>query len=292
MYNNDPRKKFPTPSKGEHVQVFPGIEENMAIKPEFGKDLYRGSGRLADKTALITGGDSGIGRAVALAFAKEGASILISYLPEEEQDAQVTVSAVQEVGGEVICSPGDLRDEAYCREVVALAGKHFGAIDILVNNAALQKYFESFEEITAQDFQDIYKVNVVAPFLLTQAALAYMQPGSSIINTVSREEYEPSSLLIPCTSSKGALVTLTKSLAGELISKGIRVNAVAPGPVWTPWNTYGAPPEKLMKFGEKSLFGRPAQPMELAPVYVLLASDEASYITGEVYGVTGRQGVV
>jgi len=291
MHNTDPRKKFGKPGKNEHPQAFPGIEEEMQTKPEYGRESYEGSGRLAGKVALITGGDSGIGRAVAVAFAKEGADVVISHLPEETVDAEVTIAAIEACGTKALGVAGDLLDEDYCRDLVVQTHEEFGMIDILVNNAALQRYFNDIDDITAQDFEEIYLVNVVAPFILSQVAANYMHPGSSIINTVSIQAYEPSSLLLPYAASKGALVALTKGMAEELIDKGIRVNAVAPGPVWSPLNTHGSPPEKLKKFGEKSFFGRPAQPVELASVYVLLASEEASYITGEIYGVAGRQGV-
>lgn len=291
MKNSDPREKFPKPGKNEATQEFPGIEQQMNTKPEFGKDLYKGSGRLKGKAALVTGGDSGIGRAVAVAFAKEGADVVISYLPEEEEDARATMQVIEETGRTVIAMPGDLKDEAYCEDLVAGTVKELGKIDILVNNAALQKYFKSIDEITAEDFAAIYRVNVIVPFLLSKAAASRMQPGGTIINNVSIQAYEPSSLLLPYASSKGALVALTKGLAEELIEKGIRVNAVAPGPIWSPLNTHGSPPEKLKKFGEQTLFGRPGQPHELSPVFVLLASDEASYITGEIYGVTGGEGI-
>ncbi len=291
MHNTDPSKKFGKPGKKEHPQEFPGIEEEMNTKPEYGLHMYEGSGRLAGKAALITGGDSGIGRAVAVAFAKEGADVLISYLPEEEVDAKVTLDAIEACGQKAVGAPGDLLDEEYCKELVVQTCEEFGTIDILVNNAALQKYYNDLQEITSSDFEEMHFVNVIAPFILAQTATNYMHPGGCIINTVSIQAYEPSSLLLPYAATKGALVALTKGMAEELIEKGIRVNAVAPGPVWSPLNTHGSPPEKLKKFGEKSFFGRPAQPIELAPVYVLLASDEASYITGEIYGVAGRQGV-
>lgn len=287
----DPKEKYPKPGKDENPQNYPGMESDMVTKPAYGKDSYIGSGRLTGKVALITGGDSGIGRAVAIAFAKEGADVVIAYLPEEEVDAKEVIEQIKATGQKGIPLPGDLRDENYCNQLVADTVQQLGKIDILVNNAALQRYFKNLEEITANDFEEIYKVNVVAPFMLSQAAAKYMQPGGSIINTVSIQAYEPSSMLLPYAASKGAFVSLTKGLAEELIEQGIRVNAVAPGPIWSPLNTHASPPEKLKKFGENSAFGRPGQPIELAPVYVLLASDEASYITGEIYGVTGGQGI-
>jgi NAD(P)-dependent dehydrogenase (short-subunit alcohol dehydrogenase family) len=286
-----PKEKFGKPGKDEKPQKYPGSEAAMVTKPEYGKESYKGSGRLAGKAALITGADSGIGRAVAVAFAKEGADVMISYLPEEEQDAMETMDAMKSAGVKVASYAGDLEDEAFCKELVEQAVKQLGKIDILVNNAALQKYFKSVDEITGKDFAKIYQINVIAPFLLSQAAAQHMKPGASIINNVSIQAYEPSSLLLPYAASKGAFVALTKGMAEELIEKGIRVNAVAPGPIWTPLNTHASPPEKLKQFGEKSAFGRPGQPIELAPVFVLLASDEASYITGEIYGVTGGQGI-
>ncbi len=291
MKQDHPKEKYPKPGKKEHPQKYPGIEADMDTKPDYGKDSYKGSGRLSGKVALVTGGDSGIGRAVAIAFAREGADIALAYLPEEEADAKETTDVIKAAGKEVLALPGDLSKESYCKQLINKTVKEFGKIDILVNNAALQKYFKSIDEITAKDFEEIYKINVVGPFLLSQTAAEVMKPGSSIINTVSIQAYEPSSLLLPYATSKGAFVALTKALAEELLEKGIRVNAVAPGPIWTPLNTHASPPEKLKKFGENSTFERPGQPVELSPVYVLLASDEASYITGEIYGVTGGQGI-
>jgi NAD(P)-dependent dehydrogenase (short-subunit alcohol dehydrogenase family) len=289
--SNDPRYRFSKPGKSEQTQDRPGIEEDMVTAPEYGEELYRGSGRLKGKAALITGGDSGIGRAVAVAFAKEGANVVISYLPEEEEDAQVTIEVIKSEGQKAIALPGDLNDEHYCDNLIERTVKELGKIDILVNNAAMQKYFEDVEEITGKDFADIYRVNVIVPFLLSKAAAEKMKPGSSIINTVSILAYKASPLLLPYAASKSALVAVTKGLAEELIEKGIRVNAVAPGPIWTPLNTHGSPAEKLKKFGENTNIGRPGQPIELSPVYVLLASNEASYITGEIYGVTGGAGI-
>ncbi|MDB5237017.1 MAG: oxidoreductase [Parcubacteria group bacterium] len=291
MTNIDPKEKYPKPGKDEKPQEYPGLEAEMVTKPEYGKDTYKGSGKLEGKVALVTGGDSGIGRAVATAFAKEGADVLISYLPAEDADAQETIRVIEASGRKAFGVPADLRDEASCELLITRVVKEFGKMDILVNNAGLQRYFKTLDEITAQDFEEIYRVNVIAPFLLSKAASKQMKPGSAIVNTVSIEAYEPDFLLLPYASSKGAFVALTKGLAEELIKKGIRVNAVAPGPIWSPLNTHGSPPEKLQKFGEDSSFGRPGQPIELAPVYVLLASDEASYITGEIYGVTGGEGI-
>ncbi|MES2437121.1 MAG: SDR family oxidoreductase [Patescibacteria group bacterium] len=287
----DPKEKFPKPGKNEKPQNYPGLESDMVTKPDYGKDSYKGSGRLAGKAALITGGDSGIGRAVAVAFAKEGADVVISYVPEEEVDAQETLDVLKALGHKAIGIPGDLADESFCKKLVEHTHEELRKLDVLVNNAALQKYFKSIDVLTGNDFAEIYRINVIAPFLLSQAALKYMKPGGSIINTVSIQAYDPSFILLPYAASKGGFVALTKGLAEQLIEKGIRVNAVAPGPIWSPLNTHASPPEKLKQFGEKSAFGRPGQPVELAPVYVLLASDEASYITGEIYGVTGGDGI-
>ncbi len=291
MQNSDPKEKYPKPGKDEKPQEYPALEEQMVTKPEFGEDSYKGSGKLEGKSALITGGDSGIGRAVAVAFAKEGANVLIAYLPEEEADARETVRVIEANSGKAYTMPGDLTNESYCDQLIERTVKEFGRIDILVNNAGLQRYFKSLDEITAEDFEEIYRVNVIAPFLLSKAAAKHMEPGGAIVNTVSIQAYDPDFLLLPYAVSKGAFVALTKGLAEELIKKGIRVNAVAPGPIWSPLNTHGSPPEKMHQFGENSAFGRPGQPIELAPVYVLLASDEASYITGEIYGVTGGEGI-
>jgi len=287
----DPKTKFPKPGKSEKPQKYPGIEDNMVTKPVYDDASYKASGRLEGKRALVTGGDSGIGRAVAVAFAKEGADVAIAYLPQEEKDAKETIEVIDAEGRDHAAFPGNLTENEYCESLIENVVKELGGIDILVNNAALQRHFDKMEDITAEDFADIYRVNVIAPFLLSKAAAREMEPGSAIINTASIQAYEPSSMLLPYAASKGAFVALTKGLAEELIGNGIRVNAVAPGPIWSPLNTHGSSPEKLKKFGEKSKIGRPGQPIELAPVYVLLASDEASYITGEIYGITGGAGI-
>lgn len=286
-----PKEKYPKPGKNEEPQTYPGLEAKMKTWPDYGRESYKGCGKLEGKAALVTGGDSGIGRAVALAFAREGADVVIVFLPEENEDAEETLNEIKAVGKKGFGIAGDLQDLSFSKALVDQTIKELGKLDILVNNAGLQKHFGSLEEITAEDFESIYRVNVVAPFLLSQAASAQMKPGGSIINTVSIQAYDPSSILLPYASSKGAFVALTKGLAQELLEKGIRVNAVAPGPIWSPLNTHGSPPEKLKKFGENSLFNRPGQPVELAPVYVLLASDQASYITGEIYSITGGEGI-
>ena len=291
MSKQNPQKKYPKPGKNEKPQQYPGLETKMNTKPVFGEDRYQGSGRLKDKVAIVTGGDSGIGRSVAVAFAKEGADVVISYLSEEKKDAEKTLEAIKTTGQKGLAIVADFRKLSHCEKLIKKTVDAFGRIDVLVNNAAIQRNFEDIEEISAKDFEEIYRVNVVAPFLLSQAAISHMKPGSSIINTVSIQAYDPSFILLPYATSKGAFTELTKGLAEQLIKKGIRVNAVTPGPIWSPLNTHASPKSKLKKFGESTLIGRPGQPIELAPVYVLLASDEASYITGEIYGVTGGQGI-
>ena len=292
MASIHPKEKFPKPGRDEHPQQYPGVEANMQTRPEFGEISYKGSGRLTGKNALVTGGDSGIGRAVAVALAKEGADVAIGYLPEEEEDARRTRAIIEATGRTCSLFPGDLRNSSYRDSLIPRVSEIFGgSLDILVNNAAIQRYFKDIQDIRAADFEEIYLVNVVAAFVLSQQAVKVMKPGASIINTVSIQAYDPSSILLPYASSKGAFVALTKGLAEQLLDKGIRVNAVAPGPIWSPLNTHGSPVEKMKQFGEQSAFGRPGQPVELSPVYVLLASDEASYITGEIYGVTGGEGI-
>ena len=287
----NPKTKFKAPGKTEQKQDYPGSEADMVTKPDYGETSYKGSNKLAGKAALITGGDSGIGRAVAVAFAKEGADVVLAYLPQEEEDAQETKRIVEASGRHAALAPGDLIDASYCEQLVVRTIAEFGKIDILVNNAGLQKYFKTLDEIEAGDFEQIYRINVIAPFILIRAAASQMKPGSTIVNTVSVEAYEPDFVLLPYAVSKGAFVALTKGLSEELIKKGIRVNAVAPGPIWTPLNTHGSPEEKMKKFGENTAFGRPGQPVELAPTYVLLASDDSSYTTGEIYGITGGAGI-
>ena len=282
----DPRETAPKPPYPEQRQQFPAIEAEMQPRPDYGATTYRGNGRLTGKAALITGGDSGIGRAVALAFAREGADVLISYF-NEDVDAQETVRVVEEAGRRCVAVPGDIRDEAHCQHLVDRTVEAFGQISILVNNAAYQMSYKSIQEITADEFDRAMKTNLYATFFLSKAALAKMKPGSSIINTSSVETYQPLNILLPYATTKGALVTFTKGLAKEAIKQGVRVNAVAPGQVWTPLIPMSMPIEDVKTFGDTTPIGRAAQPAELAPVYVLLASQEASYVTGEVWGVAG-----
>jgi NAD(P)-dependent dehydrogenase (short-subunit alcohol dehydrogenase family) len=282
----DPKQVEPRPPFPKQSQEPPGSDEKLEPKADHGEQSYRGSGRLSGRSALITGGDSGIGRAVAIAFAREGADVLISYL-DEERDAQETERWVREAGRKAVRVPGDIRDEGHCKKLVQRAFDEFGRLDILVNNAAFQMTHESIEEFSSEEFDRTFRTNIYAPFFLCKEALPRMKPGSAVINTASIESFDPAGYLLAYATTKAALAAFTKALAELAIKRGVRVNAVAPGPVWTPLIPSTMPQEKVEKFGKNTLLGRAAQPAELAPVYVLLASPEASYITGEVYGVTG-----
>jgi NAD(P)-dependent dehydrogenase (short-subunit alcohol dehydrogenase family) len=270
-----------------HKIEHPGRESDMPVAPDFGEATYRGSGRLEGKRALITGGDSGIGRAVALAFAREGADVVISYLPEEEDDAQETARVVQEAGRRCVTAPGDVREESYCRQLVERTVSELGGIDVLVSNAAYQMAIEGIEDLSTEQLLRTYYTNVFAAFWLCKAAVGHMQPGASIIVTTSIQAYQPSPSLLDYASTKGALLNFTKGLSQELAPKGIRVNTVAPGPIWTPLIPATMPAEQVEAFGSDTPIGRAGQPAELAPAYVFLASQESSYITGERIGVTG-----
>ncbi len=285
----DPTTQYPQPNFGEQKLEHPGLESEMDPKPDYGYATYRGSWRLEGKKAIITGGDSGIGRAVALAFAREGADVAIAYLSEHE-DAQETKRVVEAAGRGALTLPGDISDEAVCRSLVEQTVQRFGRIDILVNNAAFQgKAVEKFEELDAQRVEHTFKTNIIAMFHLVRHALPHMQPGGAIINVASIQAYQPSPQLLPYSTTKGAIVTFTKGLAQELTPKGIRVNAVAPGPVWTPLIPMSMPPEAAVEFGADGPIGRTAQPAELAPPYVFLASEESRYVSGEILAVTGGQ---
>jgi NAD(P)-dependent dehydrogenase (short-subunit alcohol dehydrogenase family) len=260
----------------------------MQPKPDYGYETYRGTGRLNGKAAIITGGDTGIGRAVALAFARECADVLISYLEEEEFDAQETAQVVEEARKRVVKVPGDIGDEAYCQRLIEEAVQQFGRIDVLVNNAAYQMYREGIQSISAEELEHTYRTNVFSMFFLCKAALPHMREGSSIINTCSIEADQPQPYLLDYASTKAAIVNFTKGLAMEVAQQGIRVNVVAPGPGWTPLIPATMPAEFVSQFGQQeSPMGRPAQPAELAPAYVFLASQESSFVNGETLGVTG-----
>ena len=266
----------------------PGLDADLAPKADLGEDSYRGSGRLTGRKALITGGDSGIGAATAIAFAREGADVALSYLPEEEEDAARIASILREAGANVATLPGDLRDPEYCRTLVAEAVGALGGLDILVNNGGKQIYQESLGDITDEQFDDTFKTNVYAMFWITKAALPHLPAGSTIINTTSIQAYSPSGMLVDYASTKATINAFTKGLAEQLAPKGIRVNAVAPGPIWTPLQpSDGQPQEKIDQFGEETPLGRMGQPAELAPAYVFLASAESSYVLGETLNVNG-----
>jgi NAD(P)-dependent dehydrogenase (short-subunit alcohol dehydrogenase family) len=285
--SRDPRKSEPQLPFPQQQQQAPGSEAELQPRADHGERTYRGHGRLVGKAALITGGDSGIGRAVALAFAREGADVMIAYLDEYE-DAQTTVKLIEEAGQTAEAMAGDVQDETHCQRLVQRAQEKFGKLDVVVNNAAYQEAAEAIEEIGSEVFDRTFRTNVYAMFYLCKAAMPHLQPGASIINTASIQAYDPSEALLPYAATKGAIINFTKSLAKQAMKRGIRVNAVAPGATWTPLIPQtGFTDEKVQQFGKDSVLGRPAQPVEIAPVYVLLASDEASYITGEVYGVTG-----
>jgi len=285
------QKQEPTPPYSEQQQAPPGLESEMDPKPDYGEDSYRGSGKLQGKVAIITGGDSGIGRAVALAFAREGADILISYL-NEDSDANETVRIVEKEGRKCFAIAGDIQQELHCQNIVEQARREFGKVDILVNNAAFQMTRENIEEIPSEEFDRTFKTNVYAMFYLCKAAIPHMQPGSAIINTCSINASEPKPKLLAYSATKAAIVNFTGGLAQSVAEKGIRVNSVAPGPVWTPLIPSTMPKEQVAEFGQKYPIKRAAQPAELAPVYVMLASEEASYISGAIIPVTGGQPVL
>jgi NAD(P)-dependent dehydrogenase (short-subunit alcohol dehydrogenase family) len=286
----DPRRQHPQPdTEGEQLE-HPGTTQDMDERPDHGEESYRGSGRLQGKKAVVTGGDSGIGRAVALALAREGADVLIAYLESEDTDAQQTVKLVQDAGRRVVTVPGDLREEPQCQRVIDRAVAEFGQIDILVNNAAYQMAQPGgIEDITTDQFDRVLKTNLYAMFWLCKKAVPHMPAGSSIINTSSIQAATPSPELLDYATTKAGIVNFTKGLATMLADKGIRVNSVAPGPIWTPLIPAPMPAEKIETFGQQTPLGRVGQPAEVAPAYVFFASQESSYITAEVLAVTGGQ---
>jgi NAD(P)-dependent dehydrogenase (short-subunit alcohol dehydrogenase family) len=275
----------------EPQQQPPGSTQQMSRQPDHGEDSYRGSGRLTGKRALITGGDSGIGRAAAIAFAREGADVAISYLSEDE-DARDTAALVEKAGRRAVLIPGDLTSREHCRTVIDRTISELGGLDVLVNNAAFQMTHETVEEITDEEWQHTFDTNITAMFRLVQAALPHLGEGASIINTSSVNYDQPKPTLLPYATTKGAIANFTAGLAQMLGSRGIRVNAVAPGPIWTPLIPSTMPPEQVEEFGKNTPLGRPGEPKEVAPVYVLLASDEASYISGAVVPVTGGKPIL
>lgn len=286
--DKDPRQQEVKTPFPKQEQKHPGSSKDLEPKPDYGEKAYKGNNLLKDRVALITGGDSGIGRSIALAYAREGADVLISYLNEDE-DARETERLVRDAGRKAMCLPGDIGDEDHCQKLIEHAFDEFGKLDILINNAAYQMSQESIEEFSSEQFERVFRTNVFAMFYLCKAALPRMKAGSSIINTTSIQAYDPSPMLLDYASTKSAIIGFTKALAQLASKQGVRVNAVAPGPVWTPLIPATMPPEKTKNFGKDTLFGSPAQPIELAPLYVFLASDSASYVTGEVYAATGVQ---
>ena len=287
----NPQEQEPKPPFPAQHQPYPGLESEMQPQPDFGEHSYRSCNRLVGKAAIITGGDSAIGRAVALAFAREGADVLIAYL-NADADAQETVRLIAQTGRKVIAVRGDIGEAAHCQHLVEQALQGFGHLDILVNNAAFQMTHRSLHELSSAELDHTFRTNVYAMFYLCQAGLPHLRAGGAIINTTSIQVYQPKPSLLAYAATKGAIVTFTKGLAAEAIQQGIRVNAVAPGPVWTPLIPATMPEEQVSQFGQNTPIGRPAQPAELAPLYVFLASQEASYIAGEVVGVTGGQPLV
>jgi NAD(P)-dependent dehydrogenase (short-subunit alcohol dehydrogenase family) len=286
----DPRTQYPEPPFPKQQQEPPGTEAELEPKADHGEETYRGAGRLADRVALITGGDSGIGKAVAIAFAREGADVVISHLGGvEEADAADTIRWVEKAGRKGISIAGDIQDPDLCSALIERTIDELGNIDILVNNAAWQECGDRIEEMTTEQWRRIFATNIEAMFHLSKAAIPRMREGGTIINTASIQAYSPSPELLPYSSTKGAIITFTKGLAQDpgVLERGLRVNAVAPGPIWTPLIPSTMPAEKAAKFGENTPLGRAGQPAELAPIYVFLASQESSYIPGEVIGVTG-----
>jgi NAD(P)-dependent dehydrogenase (short-subunit alcohol dehydrogenase family) len=282
-----PKEEEPKPNFDQSKIQYPGLSGEMSPEPDYGEESYKGLGRLNGKVALITGADSGIGRAVSIAFAREGADVVLSYLSEEEKDGAETAKWVEKAGKKAVRVAGDIRQEQHCIDLISYAVKEFGRIDLLINVAGFQNTHDSIEEFTTEEFDRTFKTNVYALFWLCRAALGHMQPGSSIVNTASIQAYEPSPQLIAYAATKSAIVSMTKTLSELAMKKGVRVNAVAPGPVWTPLIPSTMPEGKVKEFGKNTTFERPAQPVEIAPLYVFLASNEARYVTGEVYGATG-----
>lgn len=287
----DPTTKYPKPPFKSQLQPWPGLASQMDPRPDHGEISYKGSGRLKGRKALITGGDSGMGRAAAIAYAREGADVAINYLPAEEADAREVIALIKAEGRKAVAIPGDLREEAFCQKLVADAVRGLGGLDILVSNAARQQTKPSILDITTEEFDATMKTNIYAPFWIIKAALPHMPPGSAIIGTTSEQAYDPSADLYDYAQTKAATMNFVKSLAKQLGPKGIRVNGVAPGPIWTPLQVSGgATQEKLKKFGSDTALGRPGQPVELASIYVQLAASDGSFATGNVYGSGGGKG--
>ena len=287
----DPRGKYPKPPFKGQKQPWPGLASKMEPQPDHGEQSYKGSGRLMGRKALITGGDSGIGRAAAIAYAREGADVAINYLPAEEEDAKQVIALIKAAGRKAVAIPGDLRNEAFCKEMISRAVSALGGLDILVNNAARQQTYPSVLDLPSEEFDATMKTNIYAPFWTIKAALPHLQPGAVIIGTTSVQATDPSEDLYDYAQTKAATTNYVRSLAKQLGPKGIRVNGVAPGPIWTPLQVSGgATQEKLKNFGGDTPLGRPGQPAELASIFVQLAASDASYANGQIYGAAGGGG--
>lgn len=284
----DPTKQYPVMEIPEQTQPEPGLDSKLKPLADHGVETYQGSGRLEGRKALITGGDSGIGRAVAIAYAREGADVAISYLPAEQSDADEVIKEIKKCGQKAVALPGDLKDEKFTRSMVNDAASQLGGLDILVNNAGKQIFNEDITTLPTEQIVETFTVNIIAMFWTVQEALKYLPPGGSIINTTSIQATQPSEGLLDYAATKGAITNFTRGLAQQLTPRGIRVNGVAPGPIWTPLQpSYGQSQEKLVKFGQDTPLKRAGQPAELAGAYVFLAGQEASYISGEIIGITG-----
>jgi NAD(P)-dependent dehydrogenase (short-subunit alcohol dehydrogenase family) len=287
----DPREKYPKAPFKKQKQPWPGLACKMDPPPDHGEESYKGSGRLLGRKALITGGDSGMGRAAAIAFAREGADVVINHLPAEQEDADQVLALIEDCGRKGFSIPGDLREEAFCQRLVGEAVEKLGGLDIVVSNAARQQSYEAFTDIPSEEFDATMKTNIYAPFWLLKAAAPHLKAGAAIIATASEQSYNPSAELYDYAQTKAATMNFVKSLAKQLGKKGIRVNGVAPGPIWTPLQVCGgASMEKLEKFGSQTPLGRPGQPAELGSIYVQLAASDASYANGQVYGAAGGDG--
>jgi NAD(P)-dependent dehydrogenase (short-subunit alcohol dehydrogenase family) len=287
----NPVTKYPQPPFKSQFQPWPGLASKMDPRPDHGEKSYKGSGRLAARKALITGGDSGMGRAAAIAYAREGADVAINYYPTEEPDAQEVVQLIKAAGRKAVAIPGDIRDESFCQRMVEQAVNELGGLDILVSNAGRQQSHASILDISTEQFDWTMKTNLYAPFWIIKAVLPHFQAGATIIATTSVQAYDPSADLYDYAQTKAATMNFVKSLAKQLGPKGIRVNGVAPGPIWTPLQVSGgATQEKIKEFGSQTPLGRPGQPAELASIYVQLAADDASYATGQIYGANGGNG--
>lgn len=288
----DPRHQYPRPPFPKQPQAAPGVVQKMDPAPDHGETSYQGSGKLKGRKALITGGDSGIGRAAAIAYAREGADVAIGYLPSEETDAQEVIKLIEAEGRKALALPGDVKNESWCKQLVEKTVEAFGGLDILVVNAARQQFREDVSQVSTEDFDATLKTNLYALHWIAQAATPHLPPGAAVITTASIQAYDPSPMLLDYATTKAGIVAYTKALAKQLIEKGVRANSVAPGPFWTVLQPSGGQPQdKVAQFGKDTDFGRPGQPVELAPVYVFLASQEASFVNGEVYGATGGAGI-